>query len=189
MPKVQQEIDIFPSYRLIYLFADDSVAEKGTMFDAEILGRQGFYWQPGFIHFTTLGDCPSFRIEVVVLDADEEFEIHPDSVRVIQLPFEVTASGIYITSCDPGNEAFIEVPNDCYAILFEVMLDSKPEIVNSPDCDIEGGFSYEFCRITLRPTDSPVEARILRSDINWTPPYDLAVYTPLNPPDPLVLGV
>jgi hypothetical protein len=189
---VRKEIQISPAYHTIYLYADESAAERyAGMADYDVILRQGFDWQPGFINFENLGEWVSFRMEVVVLNAGEEFEIHSESVRVIQLPFEVTAFGINISDCFFHEPTFIELPNGYCAIFFELMLDNRPEIINSSSYqdDIEGGLSHEFCRITLRPTDSPVEAKILKSDSNWTPPYDIGGYEPLNPPDPLVLGV
>jgi hypothetical protein len=92
----------------------------------DVISLQGFDWRPGFITFENLGEWVSFRMEVVVLNAGEEFEIHPESVRVIQLPFEVTASGIHITSCDRDYDgAFIDLTNGHYAIFFEIMLDTS----------------------------------------------------------------
>jgi hypothetical protein len=41
--------------------------------------------------------------------------------------------------------------------------------------------------MTIIPVDKPAEAKILRTDSDWVPPYEIEGYEPLNPPDPLVL--
>jgi hypothetical protein len=195
VPEVYLSVNFYPFYYTIYVYADDLAKERyAAMADYDILLLQGFYWHPGFIDFSILGSWATFRLEVIVLGKSEVFQACPDSIRTIQLPFDVKFSkcrsrGIHIANTDFTGKYFISLMEGNYAIVFETWLNNSPEVLSRPDYQesIENFCAHQCGRMTIIPVDKPAEAKILRTDSDWVPPYEIEGYEPLNPPDPLVL--
>lgn len=52
---------------------------------------QGFAWRPGSVSFRTLVEAGPHTIEIDV--TDHVGDIHPDTIRALEVPFEVPADG------------------------------------------------------------------------------------------------
>jgi hypothetical protein len=154
---------------------------------------QGFSHRPGSYNFSVLGDCMGLTTEVRVADELDAVHVRPDTVRAIMVPFSFSnsTSGFGISNLDLVVETIIHVAAREYALVFEIKLRNDPEYLNSPQYqeNVEGGFTEEYCYLTLYPREEPVQPEILRLD-TWTsaaPPSQS--YAPLNPTYPLLMDI
>jgi hypothetical protein len=94
---------------------DRSLAEPFTFWTQKHVD-QGFAWRHGSASFRTLEDGGHYLIQVIV--TSDEAPVSADAVRVIEVPFQVSAKGlIEIASII---EAFpIELSAGLYALRFE----------------------------------------------------------------------
>ena len=52
---------------------------------------QGFAWRPGSVSFRTVSETGSHSVEITVVD--QAGAVHPDAVRVVDVPFNVPTDG------------------------------------------------------------------------------------------------
>lgn len=116
---------------------------------------QGFAWRPGSVAFHTLeDDCD--HIVVVSLELGEA-DPSRDAARVIDVPFEVPASGA-IEIGGIFDSTALEFPPGTYQLRFEGYEQADGEIPK--------------VRLSFRRTDSPC-FRIVKADAGLDPGMDL----------------
>jgi hypothetical protein len=94
----------------------DSALDKPFSFWTDRHVQQGFAWRPGSVSFGTIEEGGRHLVEVVT--ASEDTQLAADAVRVIQVPFEVPASGnIEVASVVQGVP--LSLPAGKYALRFE----------------------------------------------------------------------
>jgi hypothetical protein len=82
----------------------------------ETHANQGFSWREGSVAFGTVEGGGNHVVEVAV--TSDEVDLSPDAVRIIQVPFEVAASGSVVVASILG-EKRLNVPPGRYALRFE----------------------------------------------------------------------
>ena len=116
---------------------------------------QGFSWRPQSVSFRTLEETGRMTLDVQISD---RIELLDRSIRAIQVPFEVGASGVVeVASITDGT--VVEIPTNDYALIFEHGLDDR---------------QLMWSRISFVPTKQ-ARFQVLRKDPE------------LNPPAPLVM--
>jgi hypothetical protein len=151
MGKVTIKTEISYSQITVFQYGMDQPFNDWT----DIHVEQGFSWRPGSVAFGTLTDGGSCEIQISVADS---FEVNPNAIRVITVPFEVGTEGIELDSTEPFA---IQIQSGVYELVFSAI----PKLGDDEE-DI-----YEFCFVR---TQTP-QARILVADEGLTPPSELVM--------------
>lgn len=116
---------------------------------------QGFSWRPRSVSFRTLEESGPMTVDIQISD---QIQLLNETVRAIQVPFDVGATGVVeVASITEG--ATVEIPPNNYVLVFEHGLDDQQQM---------------WCRFSFIPTEH-AQAQVLREDPE------------LNPPTPLVM--
>jgi len=113
--------------------------------------EQGFAWRPGSVSFSTLDEGGILDIEVLVKKVWREGVA---AIRVIRVPFVVSATGVEIASIISGQT--VDIQPGRYSIYYET--GKKDD-------------SY-WCLFTFVPDDYPIP-EIIRADSGLKPPKAL----------------
>jgi hypothetical protein len=104
------------SYSQVAVF--DSSLSQPFNFWTDKHVAQGFAWRPGSVSFCTLAEAGPHSVEVLVTSA--EVEVSSDAIRVIQVPFEVPATGA-IEVASIADSVPLSIPSQMYALRFECL--------------------------------------------------------------------
>lgn len=77
------------SYSQLAVFASELTQPFNDWSDRHVAQR--FAWRPGSVSFRTLSEAGLHVVEIDIVDHAEA--VHPDTVRAIDVPFEVPANG------------------------------------------------------------------------------------------------
>ncbi len=150
---MSSQISIYVSYSQLAVF-DPSLQNPFNDWEAAHVS-QGFSWRSCSVSFRTLEEAGYMTINVQI---SERVELLGQTIRAIQVPFEVGAAGIVeVSSITDGTT--VEVPPNSYALVFEHGVDDQQQM---------------WSRISFVPTEH-AQAQVLRRDQE------------LNPPTPLVM--
>ena len=102
------------SYSQVAVFDSDLALPFSMWTDRH--ANQGFAWRPGSVSFRTIEEGERYLLELAVHSGD--VELSSDAARIIQVPFEVPASGsIEVASITDSMP--LELPSGVYALRFE----------------------------------------------------------------------
>lgn len=82
-------VSFYVSYNQVAVF-DPSLARPFNEWTDKHV-RQGFSWRPGSVSFRSLIEAGRHGVEIEIVDRMRE--VHPDAVRVIEVPFDVPEDG------------------------------------------------------------------------------------------------
>lgn len=82
-------VDLDISYGQLVVFASSLKQPFNDWTDQHV--SQGFAWRPGSVSFRSLVEAGRHSIEIDV--ANHAGAVHPDAVRVIEVPFEIPTDG------------------------------------------------------------------------------------------------
>lgn len=102
------------SYSQIVVF--DSALVKPFNDWTDRHANQGFAWRPGSVSFRTIEENERYLIEVAAHSSD--VELSSDAARIIQVRFEIPASGS-IEVASIADSMPLELPSGVYALRFE----------------------------------------------------------------------
>jgi hypothetical protein len=114
--------------------------------------RQGFSWRPLSVSFAMLIDSGNMHIDIV---SNTIVEIAEDTVRAIQVPFDVQDSGV-IEIATITESMRVELPPGKYALIFETC-ESKCTFTFIPQQDVHTEILRADSEIT-RTTDFLMDA-------------------------------
>ncbi|ALV28013.1 competence protein ComJ [Pannonibacter phragmitetus] len=77
------------SYRQLSVFASSLSQPFNDWTDQHV--AQGFAWRPGSVSFRTMSEVGTHIVDVEVVDRLNA--VHPDTLRAIEVPFEVPPDG------------------------------------------------------------------------------------------------
>jgi hypothetical protein len=105
---------LYISYSQVAVF--DSALEHPFNLWTERHVKQGFSWRPGSVSFATLEEAGQHSVEIDVVAGD--VALSPDTVRIIQTPFEVPQKGsIEIASISDSRP--LDLASGAYELRFE----------------------------------------------------------------------
>lgn len=116
---------------------------------------QGFAWRPGSVSFRSMVEVGRHTIEIDV--ANHVGTLHPDAVRVMEVPFEVPADGA-VEVGSIGETVRLTLPAGSFLLRCEFLQSS--------------GTSDERVRLTFAQKDAPRFA-VVRADPELSIGHDL----------------
>lgn len=150
------------SFTVSVSYSTITVCERGLKdpfnFWTEHHFNQGFAWRPGSANFGTIEGSGQHLVEVVT--ASGEVPVSGNAARVIEVPFQVPASGVVeiATVESMAGEFPIDIAPGTYALRFECF---RPDEGRIPKI-----------RLVFARNDSPA-FQILRADPALSPPAEL----------------
>ena len=115
--------------------------------------NQGFAWRPGSVSFATLEEGGTIDVEVLARKAWSE---DSRAVRVIRVPFLVSAMGVEIASIIKGQT--IDIPSGRHSLYYETGKEDD----------------YLWCRFTF-VQDKQSVPEIIKADSGLKPPKRLSM--------------
>jgi hypothetical protein len=176
--------------QLIVVWADSQPFRGALHSYSEQVFRQGFSWKPGSANFYTFGRTCRAIVEVCLLQAGEAFQLQPQTLRAIQVPFELAGEGVRYSDGLDFIGTFVPMPSGQYSLVFENRLNDDPIYLNSSEYseDVDCASTSELIRLNFISSQERVEPAILRIESWDEPPYFIEGYdSPVQPIYPLLM--
>jgi Competence protein J (ComJ) len=136
---------------------DSAVAQPFSMWTERHVS-QGFAWRNASASFRTIASGGPHLVEVAVLSSDVELSL--DAARIVQVPFEVPASGA-IEIASIADSLPLELPSGVYQLRFE--------------CFRQRSGSEPRIKLTFIRRDDPI-FEVLRADAELSLTDQLLLY-------------
>jgi hypothetical protein len=176
--------------QLIVVWADCQPFRAALHSYSEQVFRQGFSWKPGNTNLYTFGRTCRATVEVYLLQAGEAFQLQPQTLRAIQVPFELASEGVRYSDGLDFIGTFVPIPSGQYSLVFENRLNDDPVYLDSSEYskDVDCASTSELIRLNFIPSQEQVEPAILRIESWDETPYFIEGYdNPIQLIHPLLM--